>query len=212
MEALRRRDKTTRLVFPMISKTGNIVSGCAGMDSKYVQYSDNADPVAFADCFHEAQEIGVSGMYYLIVRNDEVDVGYTAIVITTSTPNVRPQVIMIRTYIPLSEELAGSVWDELLESHQLDDTFGRIVQEIHYHSYMDREIVFATDPVVDQGITQEMIDYGTPGVNQGIIQYEIVRVAIDRDWGDPDFTFYVLWHYDANGRCNQKKASMDTTW
>ena len=90
MEAVRRRDKTTRIVFPMVDRNGNFASGLAGLDSEFVQYADDSNPGSFADCYYEAIEIGTSGIYYLILRNDEVNTAYTDVLVKTTTPNMRP--------------------------------------------------------------------------------------------------------------------------
>jgi hypothetical protein len=105
-----------------------------------------------------------------------------------------------------TEEIADAVWDELASGHLGAGVFGRLVSEIQQHSYMQRTIVKPTGAIAGQGITAGMVTAGD------VIQYEEIDISFVRDYELPDLTFYILYHYDATGDCDVKKADTDTTW
>ena len=98
-EIVRQRNQATYIVFPIIDKNGNLVSGAAGLDSEIDQWNDGTAPDGYADCTNEATEIGTSGTYYLLLTAEEMNFEYVVLKITSTTANALTQIILIRTII-----------------------------------------------------------------------------------------------------------------
>jgi hypothetical protein len=100
MELWRKKNVDTRILFPIINAAGDFVSGAAGLDSEWISY-DTADhgqsAPSFADCTHEATEIGSTGIYYLDLQAAEINKDFTLLRIQTSTVGAKTQVILIST-------------------------------------------------------------------------------------------------------------------
>ena len=95
MEIFREKSVDTRIVFPILDADGDFVTGAADLDSEYASWdtTDHAGTApSFADCTHEATEIGSTGIYYLDVQATEIAKDYTIIQVKTSTSgaNDRP--------------------------------------------------------------------------------------------------------------------------
>jgi len=213
LEFIRRKNADTYIVFPILDDDGDTVNGASNLDSQYVAYGNSYAPVAFGACTYEAQELGATGVYYLHLDAAELnDVGLNAVTyveILVTCDEGKPQNLAIRLIspVPTPPEIAASVWEELLADHQTSDTFGYLVQMLQQSMYMQRTAAYASIPVVAQGITQELID-----TDEGCIQYITIKISVTRNWAAPDFTYYILYHYDADGNVDNMKADTDTTW
>lgn len=84
-------------------------------------------------------------------------------------------------------------------------TLGGMLSQSLNAKYEDRTLVKAAFAVPAQGITDPM-------VASGIIQYEIVKISLTRNFVAPDFTYYNLWRYDANQDVIEVKASLGIVW
>lgn len=71
------------------TRTGERVSGAAGLDSEY-----SLDGGAFADCANEASEIGTSGIYTLTLTAAERN-GTTTVKISSTTEDARIDTVCI---------------------------------------------------------------------------------------------------------------------
>ena len=66
MELVRQKNVSTYIVFPIIDKNGNPITGATGLDSEYSYWDDGTIPTTFADLTTEAIEVATtSGKYYL---------------------------------------------------------------------------------------------------------------------------------------------------
>jgi hypothetical protein len=205
LEFIRHINQDTYIVFPLIDADGDTVNGASNLDSEYVQYDDDGSPVAFGDCNFEAQELGATGVYYLHLLAAEVNAVYIEVQIKSDEAKTQHLAIRTVAAIPTPAEIAESVWEELLADHQTSDTFGLIVQMIFQTAYMQRTMVYATIPIVAQGITDILID-------AHCYQYMQIDISVTRNFVAPDFTYYILYHYDANGNADIKKPSLGTVW
>lgn len=100
MELYRAKNVDTRIVFPITKADGTLVSGAAGLDSEYASFNTadhGGSAPSFADCTHEAVEIGSTGFYYLDVQGSEINSDFTAIQVKSSTSGALVQGILIRT-------------------------------------------------------------------------------------------------------------------
>jgi hypothetical protein len=136
MELWRLKNTDTRITFPIIDADGDIVTGAAGLDSEWVSYNTadhgGAAP-SFADCTHEATEIGSTGVYYLDVSAAEINKDFTHIQIKTSTSGAKTQHILIRTFVSTGSfmaAIADAVWDEVLSGHVGATTVGKAITDI----------------------------------------------------------------------------------
>ena len=84
-------------------------------------------------------------------------------------------------------------------------TIGGMLAQLRLSKYADVQIVRAVAAVPAQGIT-------LPMAASGVIQYEIVRISLTRNFLVPDFTYYDLWRYDVNQYVVEVKASLNTIW
>jgi len=80
-----------------------------------------------------------------------------------------------------------------------------LIEALSRYGYVDRSITKASAAVGAQNITSDM-------ATAGCIQYETIKVSKTRDWSSPDITYYLLWHYDADGDVDEVKPDTDTTW
>ena len=71
--------------------------------------------------------------------------------------------------------------------------------------YQNRILVKAIAPIVAQGITAGM-------VAAGCIQYETINISMTRNFAAPDFTYYLLWRYNALSEVVEQKASLGIVW
>ena len=71
--------------------------------------------------------------------------------------------------------------------------------------YVQAELTKATAAVEGQGITLAM-------AADGKVQYVTFKVSKSMNFQTPDVTFYLLYHYDANGDVDMRKPSLTTTW
>lgn len=92
--------------------------------------------------------------------------------------------------------------DDAITLSSAADTF---IEAISRYGYVDRSITKAAAAVATQNITSGM-------AVSGCIQYETINVSKTRNWGSPDITYYLLWHYDANGDVDEVKPDTNTTW
>lgn len=60
--------------------------------------------------------------------------------------------------------------------------------------------VYPTAIVPSRGITQRVINAGKPS-------YITIKVACDRDFANPDYTYYWVFEYDSAGRTSRRYAS-----
>jgi len=99
MEFWRKKNTDTRVVFPIQKNDGTFITGATGLDSEFALYGAHAaGSPSFADCTHEATEIGTTGLYYLDVSAAEVndDLG-SAIQIKSISTGAITQVLLIHT-------------------------------------------------------------------------------------------------------------------
>lgn len=102
MEIYRQRNVATRITFPIVDADGDTVTAAAALDSESTTFADSTNPGAFADLINEATEIGISGVYYLILTAAEVNFDYIYIRIQTTTAGAKTQHILINTrFAPL---------------------------------------------------------------------------------------------------------------
>ncbi len=99
LELVRKKNTATIITFPIVDADGDTVSGAANLDSEIDTWADGAAPDGFTDCTAEATEIGVTGVYYLSLSADEMNVQYAYIQVKTSTAGAKTQHILIRTTI-----------------------------------------------------------------------------------------------------------------
>lgn len=86
-----RKNAAYRVVFPIFDKTGALVTGAASLDSEI-----SKDQGTFADCTNEATEIATSsGIYYLDLTSTEMNADCVAIIIKSTTTDVRTTVLVL---------------------------------------------------------------------------------------------------------------------
>lgn len=71
--------------------------------------------------------------------------------------------------------------------------------------YVEASLTKASGKVDAQGIELQM-------AADGCIQYATFKVSKTMNFSSPDLTFYLLYHYDANGDVDIRKPSLTTTW
>jgi hypothetical protein len=84
-------------------------------------------------------------------------------------------------------------------------TLAGMIAQLQNNKYEDRTLVKAAVGVPAQNISPGM-------AASGVIQYETVRISLTRNFAAPDFTYYNLWHYNANQDVDEVKASLGTIW
>jgi hypothetical protein len=82
---------------------------------------------------------------------------------------------------------------------------GNVLGQLAQSEFELRTNVFATIPVIAQGIDASM-------VARGCIQYQQVDMSYTKNWAVPDRTYYLLYHYDAQRRNDVVKASLGIVW
>jgi hypothetical protein len=83
------------------------VTSPAGLDSEA-----SIDKAAFADCTNEWTEIGSSGVGYLDLTADEMDNDEVVVQTASTTEGVNFPLVVIRTYVPLSNVFEGSLTEQ----------------------------------------------------------------------------------------------------
>lgn len=79
-----------RAVFPILDKTGALVTAAAGLDSEV-----SKDQGTFADCTNEATEIATSsGVYYLDLTATEMNADCVAVIVKTTTTDAKTTVLV----------------------------------------------------------------------------------------------------------------------
>ena len=105
--------------------------------------------------------------------------------------------------------IANAILDADLTTHlgpAIDNrTLGGMLAQSLNSKYQNRTLVKAVADVPAQGITPGM-------VASGIIQYEIVKISLTRNFAAPDFLYYNLWRYNATQEVVEVKASLGTIW
>ena len=87
-----RKGVAFRWTFPIYDKSGNLVTGAAGLDSEI-----SKDGGTFADCTNEATEIASgSGIYNLDITSTETNADTIAVIVKTSTTDARTTVLIDR--------------------------------------------------------------------------------------------------------------------
>jgi len=99
MEFWREKNVDTRAYFPIQKNDGTFITGAAGLDSEFILYgAHGAGAPSFADCTHEAAEIGTTGIYYLDVSAAELNDDYGALIqIKSSSTGEIVQVLLFHT-------------------------------------------------------------------------------------------------------------------
>ena len=82
---------------------------------------------------------------------------------------------------------------------------GNILGQLAQSEFENATSVFAAGPIPAQNITLQM-------AARGCIQYQKIDVSYTKTWGAPDRTYYLLWHYDAQQRVDQRKPSDLPVW
>lgn len=209
MEILAKRNTALYVQFPMVNNIGEFVADLDDLDSEYSYWDVGDAPSAFADCENESTENGSTGIYYLLLTAAELDYDLVDVQIKSDTADVRTQYLKIRTYEETSIDvgaIADAVWDEPSADHTDAGTFGELLAVLINSGMADVVATYATAPVVDQGITQDMAD------TNRCIQYWTIQYSPDLNFAVPDKTRYILARYDANMKLVEKKPSVNTTW
>ncbi len=115
---------------------------------------------------------------------------------------------MIRTFTtnPSLPDVADAVWDALFADHKDSGSFGLLLASLYRSEYNRQVVHYATVTVPAQGIDQDLVD------TNRCVQYIKIDVSSSRNWGSPDLTYYLLFHYDGNGALDEVRADNDTTW
>lgn len=159
--------------------------------------------VSFVSTTSTLVHIG-NGVYYVQLSTAEVNVVGVAIVRYKGASAVECQMLVyVVDYDPY--DIPDTIFESSLLAHQTAGSFARIVQEMAHHSYMSRALTKATAAVIAQGITSAL-------ATSGCIQYETISVSLTRNFTSPDFSFYILYHYDISGDVDAVRASSTTTW
>lgn len=127
-----------------------------------------------------------------------------------TTPNGTSEFVIIPSGIStLGAGVIDAVLDADLQLHLGAGVGGRNIGNILGHlaqsEFEQRINVFATIPIVAQGITANM-------VVRGCIQYQTVDMSYTKNWAAPDRTYYLLFHYNAQHRNDMIKPSQVPVW
>jgi hypothetical protein len=101
----------------------------------------------------------------------------------------------------------GQVVNATLACFSLDNRVitSRMIAELAQSEFADCILVKAVAAIPAQGITIAL-------AASGCIQYEIINVSLTRNFAAPDFTYYLLWRYDALGDVVERKPSLGIVW
>lgn len=99
MEFWRKKNTDTRVVFPIQKNDGTFITGATGLDSEFALSGAHGSATpSFADCTHEAVEIGTSGIYILDVSAAELNDDYgSTIQVKSSSSGEIVQVLLFHT-------------------------------------------------------------------------------------------------------------------
>lgn len=99
MEFWRKKNTDTRVYFPIQKNDGTFITSAASLDSEFILYGAHGSATpSFADCAHEAVEVGASGIYLLDVSAAELNDDYgTLIQIKSSSSGEIVQVLLFHT-------------------------------------------------------------------------------------------------------------------
>ncbi len=81
----------------------------------------------------------------------------------------------------------------------------RMMSQLAQSEFANCILVKAVAAIPAQGITPGM-------AASGCIQYETIKVSLTRNFVAPDFTYYLLWRYDALGDVAERKPSLGIVW
>jgi hypothetical protein len=111
MEFIRAKNTDTRILFPIQKSDTTFITSAAGLDSEFALLgAHGAAAPSFADCTHEATEIGTTGIYYLDVSAAEVNDDQGSVIqVKSSSAGAIVQVILINTALGSTTEVATAV-------------------------------------------------------------------------------------------------------
>jgi len=81
----------------------------------------------------------------------------------------------------------------------------RVMSQLAQSEFADCILVKAAAAIPAQGITPGMLA-------AGCIRYETINVSLTRNFVAPDFTYYLLWRYNALGEVVERKPSLGIVW
>jgi len=140
-------------------------------------------------------------------------VGLTTTVTVTPDWVTAPNNTSVYKIMPITSTSASLIADAVLDADLalhlgalIDNrTIGGILVQLRLSKYANVEMVRAVAAVPAQGIT-------LPMATSGVIQYEIVRISLTRNFAAPDFLYYDLWRYNPNQTVVEVKASLGILW
>jgi hypothetical protein len=98
MELERKKNVTTSIMFPMINREGDKITGLTELVSRYAYWEHEAEVESeFAATTNSVSEVGSSGWYTLYLTASEMNHDFVSVEITSSNTSCLDQGILIKT-------------------------------------------------------------------------------------------------------------------